>query len=109
MALASAIKGARHTAQVVVWTDGEGDAQDLTGATLTGRIAEASGETRLIDGVLTVSDAAAGQFTWAYGAADVGEPGDFLVQFVASYNDGKNDKTLIEKWRVERELVVTTD
>ncbi len=106
MALASAIKGARHTAQVITWKDGDGDAQDLTGATLTGRIGDRNGETRLIDGALAVTNAAGGEFTWAYGSGDVAVSGDFLVQFVATYGDGKNDKTLVEPWRVEREIVV---
>lgn len=107
MALASAVRGARHTAQVITWADAEGDPQDLTGATLTGRISNRSmNETRLIDGTLTITDAANGVLTWAYGAVDVGAAGDYLVQFVATYGDGKNDKTLIEPWRVEREIVV---
>lgn len=108
MALSNAVRGARHTVQRITWADAEGDPQDLTGATLTGRIGNRSlNETRLIDGTLTITDAPNGVFTWAYGAVDVGTAGDYLVQFVAAYGDGKNDKTLIEPWRVEREIVVS--
>ena len=78
----------------------------MTGATLTGRIGDRNGETRLIDGALAVTNAAGGEFTWAYGSGDVAVSGDFSVQFVATYGDGKNDKTLVEPWRVEREIVV---
>jgi hypothetical protein len=36
--LAKAVKDARHTRQLVTWLDGDGDALNLTGATLTGRL-----------------------------------------------------------------------
>jgi hypothetical protein len=104
MALAAAIQNARHTAQLVTWVDGDGDPQDLTGATLTGRImADADGDTRAVDGTLTITGAAAGQFTWAYGAADVADDGAFRVQFVATYG-ATNDKTLMERWIVHAEI-----
>jgi hypothetical protein len=106
MALAAAVQNARHTAQAITWTDGDGDAQDLTGATLTGRIMAQNGETRAIDGTLAITGAAAGEFTWTYGAADVADDGSFRVQFVATYADTLNDKTLMEAWVVKPEIVV---
>lgn len=103
MALASAVQGARHTAQRITWTDAEGDAQDLTGATLTGRrVRIPTGEAAAITGTLVVvAPATAGVFDWAYSAADVAAAGAYRVQFVATYGDGLNDKTLVEKWVVE--------
>jgi hypothetical protein len=106
MELASAIQNARHTAQAITWTDADGDPQNLTGATLTGRILPASGTGRAIDGTLTITGAAAGQFTWAYGTNDVASAGSFYVQFVATYADTKNDKTIKEAWVVKPEIVV---
>jgi len=102
MALANAVQGARHTAQQVTWTDGDGDPLDLTGATVTGRILdEATGVARNIDGVLAVANALAGEFNWTYGALDVGAAGAFRVQFTASFGAAGSDRTLQEEWRVE--------
>lgn len=100
MGLSNAVEDARHTSQVITWTDAEGDAQNLTGATLTGRIRDRkTGIERAVDGTLVVTDAANGVFTWTYGAADVADDGVFDVQFIATYA-GQNDKTLIERWIV---------
>jgi hypothetical protein len=105
MALSDSVQGARHTAQRVTWLDKDGDPQDLTGATLTGRLLNrAAGTAAAIDGVLTAIDPAAGIFTWAYGTADVSTPGTFDAQFIATYGDGKADKTLVEKWIVHRAI-----
>lgn len=104
MALSNAVQAARHTAQVVTWLDGEGDAQDLTGATLTGRIRNRkTGTERAVDGTLVVTDAANGVFTWTYGAADVADDGVFDVQFIATYA-GQNDKTLATRWIVHEAI-----
>lgn len=105
MALSRSVQNARHTAQRITWTDGDGDPQNLTGATLTGRILNRqAGTATAIDGTLTVDVPVAGVFVWEYGAGDVATVGEFEVQFTASYIDGKNDKTLIERWRVERAI-----
>lgn len=104
MALARAIQGARNTPQRITWRDGDGDPQNLTGATLTGRILNRqTGQATAIDGVLTPTDPTAGVFVWQYGANDVATPGDYEVQFVATYG-ALNDKTLVERWVVERAI-----
>ena len=104
MALSNAVQGATHTAQQITWVDGDGDPLNLTGATLAGRILDlGTGTARNMDGVLTVTDAAAGAFSWAYGVNDVATAGAFSVQFIASYG-GVNDKTLAELWEVEPAL-----
>lgn len=103
MALAAAVQGARHTAQQITWTDDAGNAEDLTGATLTGYIKQ-SGAVRPIDGALDIVTAAAGVFTWTYGADDVATVGECNVQFVATFSDGLQDKTLISVWHVYNAL-----
>lgn len=101
MGLANAIQDARHTPQRITWTDTDGDPVDLTGATLTGRIRNVNtGETADIDGDLDVVTAASGIFDWTYGADDVAEAGDYLVQFSATFADTTKDKTLHETWTV---------
>lgn len=102
MALANAVQGARHTAQRVTWTDTEGDALNLTGATLSGRILdEATGLARDMDGTLSIISPTQGVFDWQYGELDVGAAGAFRVQFTASYGASGSDRTLQEEWRVE--------
>lgn len=100
MALADAVQGARYVAQQITWSDGDGNAVDLTGATLTGWISDENGRSVEVDGDLTVTTPASGIFTWAYGATDVGQAGEFLVQFRAVYGGGLADKTLIQSWTV---------
>jgi hypothetical protein len=105
MALAEAVQGARHTSQRITWLDAEGDPQDLTGATLTGRLLNrATGTAAAMTGTLTVITPLAGIFDWAYGATDVATAGVFDAQFIATYADTKNDKTLVEKWVVNRAI-----
>jgi hypothetical protein len=64
--LDSAVKDARHVPQEVTWLRADGEAQDLTGATLSGRLwpIDKPAEARDIDGVLTVTDEANGVFRW---------------------------------------------
>lgn len=89
-----AVTGARHTALTLQWTDSLGAPVNLTGATLTGRMKPLGGTGRAIDGTLTITSAATGTFTWALGANDVQAAGKYLVQFKASYADGKYDLTV---------------
>lgn len=105
MALAEAIAGALRPSQVITWTDGDGDAMDLTGATLTGVLHNTrTGESRAIAGTLSVTDAAAGVFTWEYAAGDV-LVGTYSVQFTASFASGITPaRTIVETWRVRPAL-----
>lgn len=103
MALAAAVQNARHTAQQITWSDDQGNAVDLTGATLTGYIKQ-GGVVRAIDGALALVTAASGVFSWTYGTNDVATDGDAEVQFVATYGGGTKDKTLISPWRVYNAL-----
>lgn len=104
MTLLKAIQGARHTGQEITWTRDDGTPQNLAGATLTGTIQDAAGDTRTIDGTLAIVTAASGVFSWAYGASDVAEAGEFLVQFKATYTS--YDLTFATYWKVEAALPV---
>jgi len=104
MALAAAVQGARRTAQLITWLDEDGDPLDISGAVLTARLRRvATGDVATADGLLTVTDGPAGQFSWQYGAADVAAAGDFEVQFTATAN-GLSDRTFLESWEVVEAL-----
>ena len=103
MALASAIEGATRPAQSITWYRGDGvTPEDLAGATITGRLRYAvDGSSRSIAGTLTVTDGAAGEFTWAYDADDVAQPGAYEVQFTATFSEEPTiAKTQKTAWRV---------
>lgn len=102
MSLAAAVKGGRYTAQQITWSDADGNAKDLSGATLGGTIQTEAGVTRAIDGTLTPDpdqSANPGLFTWSYGANDVAGAGVFTVQFSADYGSNA-DLSLPEQWQV---------
>jgi len=103
MALANAVEAARHTVQTITWTDDDGTAVNLTGATLTGKIRQ-DGTTRSVDGTLALVTAASGIFSWTYGALDVGTVGAAAVQFIATFADTTKDKSYIELWYVHDAL-----
>lgn len=98
LTLEAAVQGARHSAQTVTWAG-----QNLTGATLTGTKTNLrTGDVSALDGVLTTVTPLGGIFTWAYGAGDVGQADDFLVQFKATYAaDSKFDANIASEWTVE--------
>ncbi len=98
MALGNAIKGARHTPITITWKTGAGVAFDLSaaGATLTGTMVAVSpsGTSRAIDGALAFTGTGSdGEFTWTFGAVDVGTVGVFDVQFKCTYTDTTFDIT----------------
>lgn len=98
--LSDAVKNARHTPQVITWLDTDGDPLVLTGAVITGRILDtATDEARDMDGEFAIVNGDAGEFSWTYGANDVGTAGDFLVQFTATFST-LVDKTLLTEWTV---------
>lgn len=102
MGLSRAIEGAKDTGLQITWTQDDGTAQDLTGATITGVIEDKDGATRAITGTLSIVTAASGIFSWAYSAADVATVGRYLVQFKATVSD--YTLTYPEVWIVERAL-----
>ena len=101
MALAVAVQGAKRPSQVISWPVGDVPL-NLSGATITGKIASPYSGTRDIVGALTVTDAAGGVFTWIYDDADVAEAGRFLVQFTAAFGSEPSPaRNFMEEWVVE--------
>lgn len=101
------VKGARHTGQLLTWTDTNGAVHDLTGATITGRIRDVNNPSdsgRAITGALTVTDATNGKFTWAYSDVDVSTVGLFFVQFTATYIGGLKDISFSQTWAVRKAI-----
>jgi hypothetical protein len=106
MALAAAVAGALRPSQLIVWERTDGALENLTGATITGKIRnQRDGVTRDIAGVLTVVDGAAAQFRWDYAVADVAEADTFWVQFTATFADSPTPaRTFAAEWSVEPAL-----
>lgn len=103
MALSDAIQGARKTPQRITWTyRNGGGAVDLTDATISGRIKPNSGQERAVDGTLTLVDPTSGIFDWTYGAEDVGDYGEFQVQFTATYPSALKEISIVEEWTVHK-------
>lgn len=100
MSLSPAIVGAINTGQQITWSRQDGTAQDLTGATLTGRMLNtATKSAAAIAGTLAIVTAASGIFSWSYAAGDVATAGVFEVQFRATYTN--YDLTFTELFVVE--------
>jgi len=106
MALATAVQGALRPSQLITWSDADGNAVDLTGATLSGRIRSMqSGAARDIAGTLTVTTAASGEFRWDYAAGDVADSGTFEVQFTAAFLTAPTPaRTFVGLWEVARAI-----
>lgn len=102
MALPLAVQGAKRPSPVITWQISDDEVLNLTGATLTGKIASPYSGTRAIDGALSVTDGPNGVFTWVYGDTDVSEAGRFLVQFTAAFGSGPTPaRNLLHEWIVE--------
>lgn len=106
MALPRWVQGARRPSMALTWLRDATTAEDLTGATLTGKIRDAGGLVRAITGTLTITDADEGQFRWDLSAADVEDAGDLKVQFNAAFGSGQTPaKTFKADWHIEKALV----
>lgn len=105
MALASAVAGALRPSQAITWTRGDGAAENLSGATISGKIRDAANSVRAIAGALVIIDGPAGQFRWDYAAADVVSGGEYQVQFTATFGLSPTPaRTLVEQWTVYEAL-----
>lgn len=101
--LQKGIVGATYSGQRITWTESpDGDVHVLTGATITGRLEDANGVARAIQGTLVVVDGVNGAFTWDYHANDL-VAGTYKVQFKAAFG-GEYDLTFHEEWTVVRAL-----
>ncbi len=101
--LQPAVQGATHTGQAVTWKRIDGTPQDLTGATISGRMRSARGvnaPAAAMVSTFTPTVPASGQFLWTYAPADVVTAGVFVVQFTANYGVGGNDLTFEDIWQV---------
>ncbi len=106
MALANAIAGSLRPSQTVTWSRSDDTAEDLSGATLTGKIRLHGQPTaQAIAGTLTITSAAAGVFRWDYAAGDVAVVGTHEVQFTATFLSGQTPaKTFVTEWQVSKSL-----
>ena len=104
--LPDAVQASRDTV-TIYWYYLDGTAVAITGATITGVYQNVSSEiVYAIDGVLSVTNGATGEFTWAYGAGDVGSSGDYLVQMKAVLTGGTVIYSSKVPWHVEETLGV---
>ena len=104
MALAAAVQGGRHPSQIITWQREDNTVEDLTGATLTGKILlQRQQAAQSITGTLTVTNAPNGVFRWDYSAGDVALAGSHRVQFVATFGSVPA-KTFIAEWVVKESL-----
>lgn len=106
MALASAIVGAKRPSQLITWTDSDGNAFDLTGATITARIRNRSSYVAVAsDGTFTVTDASGGVFRWDYSDSDVAVAGVYEVQFTATFGTTPTPaKSVSDLWEVKESI-----
>jgi hypothetical protein len=73
----------------LAWADSDSIAVDLTGATLTATIrAESATSSHATVNAPTVFQANPGIVAWVVAAAEVPSPGDYLIQFIATYSGG---------------------
>ncbi len=86
-----AIVGAIRTPYRVTWLDEDGDAIDLTGATITG-IANnlATGDNKTFESTqfVLIDSGANDVFDWTLRLADIDTPGTYEVQFTATFVAG---------------------
>jgi hypothetical protein len=80
--------GQTHPIWQLPWTDTDGAAVDLTGATLTATIkAEGASASALMKNTPTVFATNPGIVRYVVHATEVAAPGTYLVQFVAAFAD----------------------
>ena len=101
MALTPTVAGALRPGKEITWVDENGQAVDLTSATLTGQMyRRMTSEQRAIVGTLLITDPLNGVFRWDYNAADV-VAGTYNIEFRADYpGDPTPGKTFQARWQV---------
>lgn len=106
MALASAVQNGKRPSQLISWTREDGNAETLTGATITAKIRrQGQGSSEDLTGTFTVTDGANGIFRWDYSTADVATAGQHRVQFTATFGSSPTPaKTFIAEWTVKESL-----
>ena len=86
------VVGQTRPSWAFTWLDDSKTAINLSGATVTLRFSLYGGSGYAMQGTVTVTGAAAGQFTYVPNANDFAAPGNYVVQARAVYGDG----TIIE-------------
>lgn len=93
-------EGTTHLQMRVPWADQDGDAVDLTGATLTGLLLDLGTKvSRTIVGTLAKDASVDSDMLWTLDAADVAA-GNYEVQFTATFTS-KPLVTFRATWNVE--------
>jgi hypothetical protein len=82
--------GETHKPLTVTWSDDSGNALNLTGATLSVRFVPNSGSAFAGTGTFSVTNAAAGQFTYTFSTSDVATAATYILQFKANYAAGND-------------------
>ena len=102
--LPGAVQGSRDTV-TIYWRQRNGQALKLTGATITGTYKDfADDVVYVVDGTYTITDGIQGEFTWAYGAGDVGTAGSKEVQLKVVLADSTVLYSNLVGWSVEATL-----
>lgn len=106
MGLASAVSGSRRPSQLITWQREDGNAETLTGATITAKIRrQGQGTSSDLTGTFTVTDGANGIFRWDYSSDDVATAGTHKVQFNAAFGSSPTPaKTFVADWVVKESL-----
>ena len=100
-------RGSLRPGVSVIWTHADGTTpEDLTNATISGWIKDAETNTvRDIAGTFTVTEAAAGAFTWNLDPLDVATDGAYQVQFAATWPSSPTPgRTAVFEWEVVESL-----
>jgi hypothetical protein len=87
------IIGQTHPIWALTFQDDTGAVIDITGTTLSGRIAPQLFATDIGPGVAlknlpTVVNGPTGRFNYAVAVNEVASPGMYVIQFIATYTDG---------------------
>ena len=80
--------GDTHDGLACTWQRDDGTAVDITGATITFRWKKPDGTTVNGNGTVTVTNAASGQFTYAWGTIEQALAGNCLFQWKGVWGDG---------------------
>lgn len=100
------IQGVNHPTYVFTWKDENGDAVNLTGATITGRIKNTNtGTVASCAGTFALVTATSGIFSYVPHENDSATVGkNYLIQFKATFGDGTIDKTFTMPLWVEEAI-----
>lgn len=82
--------GATEPALVATLRDDDGNAVDLTGASVDFRMKQASADTRQVDASCVVTDADQGEVTYEWSDTDTDTVGHYNAEFAVDYSGGSD-------------------